>query len=365
MVLGSLCLFLFSQTTVQYSKADVEAALALWREYGKPVETKRKEFVGTTRSGVNFGGGHFTESEILSEALPLADGGKFDEAIKVLQSGDPDYFDRWLGAPVDKTIASRTAMHIYTHLVNDFLDLTPAEQILNQLEKLNKLKLIGESKFRSSRGIDDFISQLRQTVQFTPARPNSVQAAVNDLVFIRIKLGVIGAPRNLDDVKVLPVECERILSFGIDAVEPLMFRIESEKLTRSFFIGFNNSPSCVVGVDYFARYLILKIAKGDLGSDHPWDLTGPLIQEWLAAKRKGKVEEWLMGNLILPRQNGGYYCNYRSFEAVSVNYPHLLKKAVKVAREADIDSVWIMQAMERAKLSSQEKKALIEGKIAE
>ena len=347
-------------------KAEFDKALAIWREFGKPVEKIRYRVT----DDLSYPNLHFHEGETLSEALPLADAGKYSQAEAVVEKARSvngqrfeDCGDDWLGSRIDNSYESRTAMLVYKHLVNEYLDLKPADEVLKQLVSLQKCGLIKASR-RSvsgdSRGIETFIEELKLTMSPTGSAQNSSQAAVDELVNLkrasRDPYGVTPSPED-------PPQYKKILDFGLDAIEPLLNDLGSKKLTRTFLIGMMMGRSQVLTVDNFAEDLILRIANGDLGDSEDGRLDKKMVQEWLAAKRSDKVEDWLLANLYFQDKEIGNYCNYRTFNALAVAHPHLLGKAFRIIQAAKADPHLALVALEKAKLSEKEKNEIRSGAV--
>ncbi len=349
-----LCYLLFAATNVQSSNSDFDRALGLWREFGKPVGKSREDL----GDYYDYGNRHFNESVSMMKRLQAADSGK------PLTAGKPEVFAGWdapwLGAPANSTFEAAVAMNIYVHFVNAYLDGAPADRILSQLESLANRQLIVKTKVSigpKKRGIEDFVADLRVTVKPSEAKSGSAQAAVDELVKIHLERfepageGAKGGPS--------PGEYRKVLDFGLEAVEPLTNNLKSHKLTRTFLGGVMMRPSQIMSIDYFVEDLILKIAKGDLGDSSDGELTKDLVMVWLSAKRKGKVEEWLMSNLVIDDKEIGNYPNYRNWNALVKSHPKLLPRAIKIARSKKVDDIWIDRAMLMPGMSDKERKALL------
>jgi hypothetical protein len=358
MVFGSVCLALIGaqQMTAQ---EDMNCALTLWRAFGKPLMKSMTEM----NRDPSHRNRHFHVGERLSNALPFADDGNYPEAMRVLREKSYDSPAPWLGVPVNGSLEAETAFYVYGQLVDQYLDMAPAGRILSQLEDLNRRKLIGRaspgfSARGKGRGLDDFIADLKVTIRLSGAKAGTVQAAVENLENLQVS-GF--EPSGRRGFPIMPPQYRQVMAFGLDAIEPLVKEMDGTKLTRTFLGGVMMRQSQVMPVRYFAEDLILKIAKGDLGDQEDGPLPKALVLKWLEVKRKGKVEEWLMANLVMRDSEIGNYPNYRSFNALVKAHPHLLNKAIKVARAAKIEDVWIDRALLMPGMDEKQRKALLRG----
>ena len=115
----------------------------------------------------------------------------------------------------------------------------------------------------------------------------------------------------------------------------------------------SDGPQGFVRERSYIRRIIVEIADHDLG-EGGW-LTKQLVLEWLDAKRKNRVEEWLMSIVVVKNSANENYGNPSAFEAIVAKYPKLLKGAFQALANAKADPYSALQCLEKSKISDSEK----------
>ena len=346
MAIGLLCfLTVFAQN--QGFKDDARRSVKLWREYGRPRAKTFNEII----QDPPYYNDHFLENLRLSDALALAEKGKFIEAKAKFREAQKTnesvlIYTRWLGKPAKATMESFTAMLIYTHISNQYIGQAPVEKTIRLLKNLQKTNLI--KPFREDRrysSIYKFIAELRVCAVKT-GKEGSVDDAIDGVKNISLR-----RPSELMEAP----QSQKVLAFGLSAIEPLVDALESTRLTRTM-IFVDEGPPQLIEEHWYVRDLIVEIADHDLGEGN-W-LTKQLVLEWLDAKRKNRVEEWLMSIVVVKNSANENYGNPSAFEAIVAKYPKLLKKAFQMLADAKADPYSALQCLEKAKISESEKEVL-------
>ena len=282
-------------------------------------------------------GTKFTEDSNISAIVQSQILGRTDFAKALVERSGIDISARrsgldtdWIGVPNDNSLKTRCAMLIATHLVNDYCKPNSnVKAILAQLERLDKYGLISFSRrMRTRTTLTSLIPELQDLVSPPQSIPGSVQEAVDNLANMSSESGIRaqwGAmnPRSTREYK-------RVLSFGLEAVIPLANELDNHRLTRLFNPRFDDARPMIVPVEWIAHGLLVEIAKGDLGKGFGLDRQTAL--GWYEAKRKNKVEDWMLANLTksytFTDGQRTLVANTLVLDAIYVSHHDLLKTAI-------------------------------------
>lgn len=347
MVWGLAVVLAFGQVG---SKADISRALALWNEFGRPLAVDERFW----DANPDYRFTHFEESRVLSVALASAEKGnlkQLEDFGESLTKGERTWDmndEEWLGAPQEQNIEGRTAMLIYKHGVNQFLDGRPTIEVLDQLKALLKKKLIGK-RWKFSRNLDDFVAELSETVKTSGKPPGTLEYAID-----RLSEMTDADNRNnwQPPTPWHPKEYKAIEAFGLDAIPALVEMLGTKKLARSFEIGRMNKRSQVTHVDMIVRDLIFRMADGELASS---SADKEVVLGWLDAKRKGKVKDWIVSRLFVKPKNYHAYGNPSAFISLGKKYPYLIKWSLEESIRRKIELGFVVYALEESNLGLESK----------
>ena len=351
--------------------ADFMSAVALWQEFRMPVPSRKASFVLVKRIGSkdqryspalldNRDGGHkslyiggyqidpagylvseqkwsslfdsfaqveaptnyFTENALVSTAVQAIQIGHSEFANATISqiSVVPDWRkSSWIGIPKDGTLTSQCGFLIATHLVNEYLESrAPTSEVIRKLKLLDEYGLVVPGPYAHPRGLSAVINDFEATEKPSASPAGSSQRVVDDLVnypgpqVTRYEI-------RLQKLSVLPASVSRL---GLDAVVPLANELEKHRLTRIF----RSDYAKIVSVEEIARDLLLEIAKGDLGD---WTDKETALA-WLEAKKAGRVDAWLLGNLTNRRDKSVDQENF--LRAIATRHSYLLDEAAQIVK---------------------------------
>ncbi len=338
---------------------DIQKSLRLWKEFGRPNAVDQNFWNGNPSYRTE----HFEESRELSVALGQAEKGDLKPIEKVVISLAKkvhtwDMLDEeWLGSAKKFNLEGRTAMLIYKHLVNDYLDFKPVQPVLDSLKKLQKKNLIGK-RWKFARSIDDFVIELTETAKPTDHPPGSIEAAVDNLTQINDPDFFLWRQNGR---KTEPQQYAPIRAKGLDAIPALANALGTRRLTRSFEPFVMNRRSQISPVSDFVRDLIKIIADDELASG---SIDKKFVLDWYDAKQKGKIKDWIVSRLFVEPKNYHPYASPWAFESLAKKYPYLLKWAYGEMIRRQIEPSAAMRGLEESALSKDEKLEILDRFLA-
>ena len=355
MVLGLIVAIITGQSGANY---DLTRAVALWKEFGR--FTAVDEYFWNSNPSYRIE--HFEENRQLSAALVLAGKGDVNSLKGLAKNFSKNsrtwdmHDEEWLGSPKQKNLEGRTAMLIYKHLVNQYLDREPPNQILKQLRLLQKKKLI-DKQWKDGRNLDDFVRELAETVKSSGKPPGTIEYAIDSLVDISD-----GDSRgNWQQSGWEPKEYKAIEAFGLDAIPALLLMLGSKKLSHSFEYAIMNRRAQITHVDSLVRDLIFRMTDGELASG---SVEKQIVLGWLAAKRKGQVKEWIVSRLFVEPTDYHPYGDPWAFESLGKKYPYLLKWAYEEMIRRRIEPSAAIVGLKESNLSREAKLEILDKFLA-
>ena len=258
-----------------------------------------------------------------------------------------------IAATVDDSLSAQCALLILTHIVNDFL--TPgsnAKTALQKLSQLNTYRLLKNSGQYPWWGPNSIVKALTETASISPTKAGCAQDAVDGLTEISRDPSKYW---NYFSLKETP-QYINALRFGLEAVEPLAKELDEKRLTRLYEPISGNSPPGLYPVHLVANQLLKSIANGDLGESQV--LKRDVVESWIAAKRADSVDAWLLGRLTKP----GYHrldSNGQTWDAIVHAHPKLIREALKIIHDKDIDQTYALYWIDNSTLSTKEKHDLV------
>ena len=335
---------------------EIQRSLKLWKEFGRP--NAIDEYLWDNNP--SYRREHFEESRELSVALSQTEKGDFKRIVEIakgllksVRTWDM-HDEEWLGSPKRENLEGRTAMLIYKHLVNDFLDKKPALPILDSLKKLQKKKLI-DKRWKYGRTLAIFVSELGETVKSSGKPPGTLEYAIDKLSDIS------DADSHWGESGWEPKEFKAIEAFGLDAIPTLVNMLGTKKLSHTFEHAIMNRRAQITHVDTFIHRLIFRITDDEMASG---SIEKDVVLGWLDAKRKGKIKDWIISRLFVESKNHHPYGNPWAFESLAKKYPYLLKWAYGEMIHRKIEPAAAIRGLEESPLSREDKLEILDRFLA-
>jgi|GEM_PF-6859666 len=377
-------------------RADLERAVGLWREYGMPIPSAQavpvdvdddlfvlcdlptKLYYGTRvlpigasryrlkpadwnasmpdhgeGSGLYFDGERsFPENWSSAIAIQAACLGHYDFALRVWRTPEQvEAFDSgWFGSPADESATAAAALLIATHLVNESMKVgADGPAILAQLRKLDGLGLVVNGK--DKHPLTTLATLIEPSFKPSAAPEGSVQRAVDELVNYR---GVHPGEDSESDPRYLKVK-----ALGLQAVPALAEVLKSKTVTHCYVPRFDNYYPHMLALSEVAQALITDISGGEV-----WAMTPEGVTEWYKMRLAGKVDSWLLDNVVETVAFGGpayRRANRDAFDAISTAHPELYEQAVRkvVSMKPKIGTWGALAYLKEVKLPEETKRRIL------